>query len=116
MLHLIFCPNCGENVRVRCDNVPNPFQRIHADHITQLLRSTAEKPLTVPVTTHTASVLKLMFLLDMIGEQLPEIDELPKMPPLVEGYINFADAETIKHVLIQAVGRWDELGEAKQRG
>ncbi|QQE12728.1 hypothetical protein JD969_04495 [Planctomycetota bacterium] len=47
----------------------------------------------------------------MIGDELPEIDKLPKLPPLVEDYIHFADADILKHVLIQAVGRWDEINE-----
>ncbi|QQE12729.1 hypothetical protein JD969_04500 [Planctomycetota bacterium] len=44
MLHLVFCPNCGDSVKVHCDNVPNPFQLIQADQITRILNAPPVKP------------------------------------------------------------------------
>ena len=111
MLHLVFCPNCGENVKIHCDNVPNPFQQIQADQITRILNTPPAKPASPVLSQTTISHLKLLFLLDMIGDELPPLEELPKLPPLFKDYINFADVDQIKHILIQAVGRWDTLKE-----
>ena len=116
MLHLVFCPNCGENVKVLCDNVPNPFQQVQADQIARILCSPLANLTSLTLSHANISHLKLLFLLDMIGDDLPEIDELPKLPPLVEDCIHFADADTIKHIMIQAVGRWDEIGKEINMG
>ena len=111
MLHLVFCPNCGENVKVHCDNVPNPFQQIQADQITRILNAQPTEPASPALSHATVSHLKLLFLLDMIGEPLPEIDNLPELPLHTANYIDHADESEIKHILIQAVGRWDTLKE-----
>ena len=111
MLHLVFCPNCGENVKVHCENVPNPFQYIHSDNVARIINTIEQTPNLKPPPQQTQSILKLMFLLDMIGDHLPPLDELPKLPPIVEDYIDHADIAKTKHILIQAVGRWDTLGE-----
>ena len=109
MLHLVFCPNCGENVKVHCDNVPNPFQQIQADQITRILCSPLTN-LASPALSHaTVSHLKLLFLLDMIGDDLPDLDNLPELPLHTANYIDHAGKAEVKHILMQAVGRWDVL-------
>ncbi|QDU35455.1 hypothetical protein KS4_35380 [Poriferisphaera corsica] len=111
MLHLVFCPNCGENVKIHCDNVPNPFQQIHADQITRILNAPPAKPASSSLSPATISHLKLLFLLDMIGDDLPDLDNLPELPTHTANFIDRAGEAEIKHILFQAVGRWDTLKE-----
>ena len=109
MLHLVFCPNCGDSVKVHCDNVPNPFQRIHSDHIARILSSPLARPASPVPSSATISHLKLLFLLDMIGDELPALDTLPELPLHTADYIDHAGEAEIKHILIQAIGRWDAV-------
>ena len=109
MLHLVFCPNCGENVRIRCEDTIDLFQNIHAEHIAQMIRTDQEIGPIEPVPPEFESQLKFMFLLHMLDGKLPELIELPKLPPIFSNYIDHADGPQVKHMMIQLTGRWDVL-------
>ena len=107
MYHFVSCPKCQCLIKFPCGDVPNPFQRIHADHIAQILNPTAEKTMVSPLSRRTETQLKLLFLLNMIGDDLPLLEQLPELPSDVAHFVDHANAEQIKHLLIQTIGRWD---------
>ena len=53
------------------------------------------------------STRKLYYLLQLLDGELPELDQLPCLPSLISDYIDHASIETLKHIIIQSVGRWD---------
>ena len=109
MLHITICPKCENTVHTFCDNVPNPFQRIHSEHIARILNPQEKFPPIEPMPASCIGHLKLMFLLHMLDGELPEIDELPEIAPQVSDYIDDADESQVRHMLIQLMGRWDVL-------
>ena len=52
---------------------------------------------------------KLIFLLDVLGEPLPEIEDLAKLPRTVLDYLDKASADELRALLIEVVGRWDAI-------
>ena len=100
MIHLNTCPHCGEAINTYCDSVPNPFQKIHAEHIARILYPENDFPPAEPIPPAFASQLKFMFLLYMLDGELPELKDLPEIPPLFSSYIDHANAPQIKHLMI----------------
>ena len=49
----------------------------------------------------------------MIGDDLPDLDTLPQLPSHTANYIDRADEQEIKHILLQTIGRWDALKDFK---
>ena len=112
MLHLVFCPNCGENVKVHCQNTSNLFEDICAEHIASMIQTDKKIGAIEPIPSAFASQLKFMFLLHMLDGKLPELADLPALPPLFTNYIDHADEPQVKHMMIQLTGRWDMLHDS----
>ncbi|QQE12111.1 hypothetical protein JD969_01150 [Planctomycetota bacterium] len=50
---------------------------------------------------------KLIYLLDVLGEPLPELEDLAKLPPVILSYLDGATPNELRALLIEVVGRWD---------
>ena len=109
MLHITICPKCEHTVHLFCDNVPNPFQRIHTEHIIRILNPHDKFPPIEPMPASSAGHLKLMFLLHMLDGELPDFEDLSEIDSQVSDYIDHAEESQVRHMLIQLMGRWDVL-------
>ena len=107
MYHFPTCPKCQTTFEIYCDNQPNPFQAIHVDNVMRMLYPKDSHLPRVKLHPPTISQLKMMLLLDILGHDLPELDELADLPDEISNFIDGADEKLVEHMLIQLVGRWD---------
>ena len=56
---------------------------------------------------------KLLYLLDVLGEPLPELEDLMKLPEDILRALDEADENMLRALLIEIVGRWLEMKEEK---
>ena len=114
MYHLPTCPKCKNQFLFSCENENkrDPFEDIHFDNIVRLLYPNDQYQQRVVLEKCTESQLKLMFLLHILGHDLPEFEDLAELPAEIETFIDKANEKQTEHMLIQLLGQWDELGEA----
>ena len=55
------------------------------------------------------NLTKLIFLLDTLGEPLPEIEDLAKLPAHLLRDLDELGPDGMRALLIEVVGRWDML-------
>ena len=111
MLHLTNCPVCDHEFVIPCEKFGNPFRNFDAKlsmHKSEVELET-DMPLIMPPPAPTVSVLKMLFLLDLIGGNLPDLDELPKLPEYIDMFLNEASEDEVKHLIIRVVGQWDQM-------
>ncbi|QDU34055.1 hypothetical protein KS4_21170 [Poriferisphaera corsica] len=58
---------------------------------------------------HLSPHAKLLYLLDLLGEPLPELDDIVNLPTQLISLLDNADENMIRAILIEVVGRWDLL-------
>ena len=115
MPNTIQCPSCKHEF-TSTSETDSPFRDLdrffEKTHLVDTLAEKGGRHEPLPKAgCCSASTRRIYHLVQLMGGDLPPFDELPYLPDLINDYINHANINVLKHIIIQSVGRWDTIAE-----